>query len=51
MTIGQRIVLILFLASLVAGVATGNQIYYRLSYLWALLFFGGWIARPGRADF
>ena len=43
MTIGQRIVLILFLASLVAGVATGNQIYYRLSYLWALLFFGGWI--------
>ncbi len=43
MTTPQRVVLILLLLSLIAGFATGNQIYYRLTYLWVLLFFGGWL--------
>lgn len=43
MTTGQRVVLILLALSLTAAIATGGAIYYRLSYFWALLFFGGWI--------
>jgi uncharacterized protein (DUF58 family) len=43
MTLPQRIVLLLLALSLFAGVATGGQIYYRLSYFWGLLFFGSWI--------
>ncbi len=43
MNLSQRVVLILFALSLGAGVATGGQIYYRLSYFWGLLFFGSWI--------
>jgi uncharacterized protein (DUF58 family) len=43
MTLPQRVVLILLALSLFAGVATGGQIYYRLSYFWGLLFFGSWI--------
>jgi uncharacterized protein (DUF58 family) len=43
MKLAQRAVLILFALSLIAGVATGNQLYYRLAYLWGLLFFGAWI--------
>jgi uncharacterized protein (DUF58 family) len=42
MTIPQRVVLLLLALSLIAGLATGSAIYYRLSYFWALLFFGGW---------
>ncbi len=43
MNSSQRVILVLLAISLIAGVTTGNQIYYRLSYLWALLFFGGWL--------
>lgn len=43
MNLSQRVVLILLALSLGAGVATGGQIYYRLSYFWGLLFFGSWI--------
>jgi uncharacterized protein (DUF58 family) len=43
MTIPQRVVLILLALSLFAGFATGGQIYYRLSYFWALLYFGGFL--------
>lgn len=43
MTSAQRVVLILLLLSLIAGVATGGRIYYRLSYLWALLLISGWL--------
>lgn len=43
MNISQRIVLLLFALSLLAGIATGAQIYYRLSYFFGLLFFGSWI--------
>jgi uncharacterized protein (DUF58 family) len=43
MTSAQRVVLILLLLSFVASITTGDQIYYRLSYLWAFLFFGGWL--------
>jgi uncharacterized protein (DUF58 family) len=40
---GQRVVFALFLLSLIAGVATGGKIYYRLSVFWAILFFGSWL--------
>ncbi len=43
MTAAQRVVFILLLLSLLAGVATGGRIYYRLSYLWALLLISGWL--------
>jgi uncharacterized protein (DUF58 family) len=42
MTVAQRVVLLLLVLSLIAGLATGAVIYYRLSYFWAFLFFGGW---------
>jgi uncharacterized protein (DUF58 family) len=43
LTIPQRIVLLLLAASLIAGLATGAAIYYRLSYFWAILYGGGWV--------
>lgn len=43
MTIGQRVVLILLGFSLLGGVITGSQIYYRLSYVWLLLYLGNWL--------
>ncbi|MGE5224602.1 MAG: DUF58 domain-containing protein, partial [Omnitrophica WOR_2 bacterium] len=43
MSFAGRVVLVLLALSLIAGVATGGQIYYRLSYFWGLLFFGSWI--------
>jgi uncharacterized protein (DUF58 family) len=43
MTLPQRIVLILLALSLFAGLATGAQIYYRLSYFWGFLYVGAWI--------
>jgi uncharacterized protein (DUF58 family) len=43
MSLPQRIVLILLALSLFAGLATGAQIYYRLSYFWAFLYAGAWI--------
>ena len=43
MTTGQRIVLLLLLLSILAGTVTGSQLYYRLGYLWAVLFIGSWL--------
>jgi uncharacterized protein (DUF58 family) len=43
MTTGQIVVLILFVLSLVAGTITGAQLYYRMSYLWGILWVGSWI--------
>lgn len=43
MTSSQRIVLLLLLASLLAGVITGSVFYYRLAYLWLFLYLGSWI--------
>ncbi len=43
MTTGQKIVLILLAFCLIAGLATGGKLYYRLSIFWALLFFGSWL--------
>ena len=43
MTQTQRIVVILLALSILAGVLTGDQLYYRLIFLWALLLFGTWI--------
>lgn len=43
MTTGARIVLVLFLLSVLAGAVTGSQIYYRFSYIWGFVFFGSWL--------
>jgi uncharacterized protein (DUF58 family) len=43
MTVGARIVLILLLLSLTAGVVSGEQIYFRLSYVWAILIIVSWL--------
>lgn len=43
MLFAQRIVLLLFALSLLAGITTGHQIYYRLTYFFGLLFFGSWV--------
>jgi uncharacterized protein (DUF58 family) len=42
MTTGQKVVLALLALSIIAGMATGGNLYYRLSVFWALLFFGSW---------
>ena len=43
MTTGQKVVLVLLALSLLAGLATGGKLYYRLSVFWAFLFFGSWL--------
>lgn len=43
MTSGQRVVLILLVASLAAGIITGAVFYYRLAYLWFFLYIGSWL--------
>lgn len=43
MTLSQRIILILLALSLLGGVATGGELYWRLSYLWFFIFAGGWV--------
>lgn len=42
MTSGQQVVLVLLGISLIAGAVSGTQIYYRLAYLWGILFGGSW---------
>jgi uncharacterized protein (DUF58 family) len=42
MTTGQKVVLALLALSIIAGLATGGKLYYRLSIFWAILFFGAW---------
>jgi uncharacterized protein (DUF58 family) len=43
MTTGQKVVLAIFALCIIAGLATGGKLYYRLSVFWALLFFGSWL--------
>lgn len=43
MTTGQKVVLTALAFSIIAGLATGGKLYYRLSAFWALLFFGSWL--------
>jgi uncharacterized protein (DUF58 family) len=43
MTTGQKVVLALLALSVIAGLATGGKLYYRLSTFWAILFFGSWL--------
>jgi uncharacterized protein (DUF58 family) len=43
MTSGQKVILALLILCLVAGLATGGKLYYRLSIFWFLLYFGSWI--------
>lgn len=42
MTSTQRIVLLLFVACLLAGIVTGSTYYYRISYLWLFLYISSW---------
>lgn len=42
MTSGQIIVLVLLALSIIGGAVTGSQLYFRLAYLWGLLFAGSW---------
>jgi uncharacterized protein (DUF58 family) len=42
MSSGQIVVLILLALSIFGGAVTGSQLYFRLSYLWGLLFIGTW---------
>jgi uncharacterized protein (DUF58 family) len=41
-TFAVRVVLVLLILSLLAGAMSGNQLYYRLSYLWALVLVFSW---------
>lgn len=43
MSSAQRVVLFLLAVSLLAGAVSGNQLYYRLSYLWGGLLVGSWL--------
>jgi len=43
MSFSQRVVFLLLVACLLAGVITGNNLYYRLAYLWIFLIVSSWI--------
>jgi uncharacterized protein (DUF58 family) len=43
MNAAQRVVLLLLVASLLAGVVFGSPFYYRLAYVWILLYTGSWV--------
>lgn len=43
MSISQRVLLILLIICLAAGVATGWRMYYRLTYLWIFLIVSSWL--------
>jgi uncharacterized protein (DUF58 family) len=43
MSFSQRVVLLLLVASLLAGVITGSNLYYRLAYLWLFVIGGSWL--------
>ena len=42
MTVGARIVIILLIVSLLTGIFSGVQLYFRLSYVWGLLLIVSW---------
>ncbi len=43
MSLSRKVVLILLAASLLAGAATGGELYYQLAYLWFFLYAGSWL--------
>lgn len=43
MTAGARIVIVLLIVSLLAGIISGVQLYFRLTYIWALLLIVSWV--------
>lgn len=43
MSLAQRMVLLLLVASLLGAVITGSTFYYRLSYLWLFLYASSWL--------
>jgi len=43
MTVGARIVIVLLLVSVLAGVVSGASIYFRLAYVWAVMLVVSWI--------
>jgi uncharacterized protein (DUF58 family) len=43
MTVGARIVIVLLLISILAGIVSGVSIYFRLAYIWAVLLIVSWL--------
>lgn len=43
MNTSQRVFIILLVLSVIAAVTTGEEFYYRLSYLWGFLLGGSWV--------
>ena len=43
MTVGARIIIIFLLASFLAGIVTGESVYFRLSYIWVVLIIVSWL--------
>ncbi|MGW8144153.1 MAG: DUF58 domain-containing protein [Anaerolineales bacterium] len=43
MTAGARIVIVLLLVSVIVGVVSGESIYFRLAYIWAVLLIVSWL--------
>ncbi len=43
MSTGARIVLLLFVISVIAGTVSGSELYFRISYLWGLLLLFSWL--------
>ena len=43
MVFAQRLVIILLVISVLAGIMTAQPLYYRLAYLWAFLIAGSWL--------
>lgn len=43
MSTGARIVLLLFVISVIAGTVSGSELYFRISYLWGLLLVFSWL--------
>lgn len=43
MNTAQRVVIVLLIVSVLAGMLTESQLYYRLSYLWGFLLVGSWL--------
>ena len=42
MTSAQRLVLLLFVGSFLAGLVSGSTVYYRIAYLWVFLYLSSW---------
>jgi uncharacterized protein (DUF58 family) len=39
----RRIVIALFMVSVILGITTGGTLFFRMSYLWGIIFLGSWL--------